>query len=115
MSIKTERLGNMLHKEISNILMTEVKDEDSAKGSLRVNLNKSTETLTVEDALTLKAVTNVTEATLSWESSDSQVASVSGGKVSALKEGSTIITVTATANGNTATDTCVINVERSQE
>ena len=28
MSIKTERLGNMLHKEISNILMTEVKDED---------------------------------------------------------------------------------------
>ena len=28
MSIKTERLGNMLHREISNILMTEVKDED---------------------------------------------------------------------------------------
>ena len=28
MSIKTERLGNMLHKEISNILMTEVKDDD---------------------------------------------------------------------------------------
>lgn len=28
MSIKTERLGNVLHKEISHILMTEVKDED---------------------------------------------------------------------------------------
>ncbi len=28
MSIKTERLGNVLHKEISNILMTEIKDED---------------------------------------------------------------------------------------
>mgnify|MGYP002527446844 FL=1 len=28
MSIKTERLGNMLHREISNILMTEGKDED---------------------------------------------------------------------------------------
>ena len=28
MSIKTERLGNVLHKEISNILLTEVKDED---------------------------------------------------------------------------------------
>lgn len=28
MSIKTERLGNMLHREISNILMTEVKDKD---------------------------------------------------------------------------------------
>ena len=28
MSIKTERLGNVLHKEISQILMTEVKDED---------------------------------------------------------------------------------------
>ena len=28
MSIKTERLGNVLHREISNILMTEIKDED---------------------------------------------------------------------------------------
>ena len=28
MSIKTERLGNVLHKEISQILMTEIKDED---------------------------------------------------------------------------------------
>lgn len=28
MSIKTERLGNMLHREISQILMSEVKDED---------------------------------------------------------------------------------------
>lgn len=28
MSIKTERLGNVLHREISQILMTEVKDED---------------------------------------------------------------------------------------
>lgn len=28
MSIKTERLGNVLHKEISNIIMTEIKDED---------------------------------------------------------------------------------------
>ena len=28
MSIKTERLGNVLHKEISQILMTELKDED---------------------------------------------------------------------------------------
>lgn len=28
MSIKTERLGNVLHKEISQILMTEVKDDD---------------------------------------------------------------------------------------
>ena len=28
MSIKTERLGNVLLKEISNILMTEIRDED---------------------------------------------------------------------------------------
>lgn len=28
MSIKTERLGNVLHKEISQILMTEIKDQD---------------------------------------------------------------------------------------
>ena len=28
MSIKTERLGNMLHREISQILMSEIKDED---------------------------------------------------------------------------------------
>ena len=28
MSIKTERLGNVLLKEISNILMTEIRDKD---------------------------------------------------------------------------------------
>ena len=28
MSIKTERLGNVLHREISQILMTEIKDQD---------------------------------------------------------------------------------------
>lgn len=28
MSIKTERLGNVLHREISQIIMTEIKDED---------------------------------------------------------------------------------------
>ena len=28
MSIKTERLANLLVKEISSILMTEIKDED---------------------------------------------------------------------------------------
>ena len=28
MSIKTERLGNVLHREISNILMSEIKDKD---------------------------------------------------------------------------------------
>jgi ribosome-binding factor A len=28
MSVKIERLGNVLHKEISNILLTEIKDED---------------------------------------------------------------------------------------
>ena len=28
MSIKTERLGNVLHREISQILMTEIKDKD---------------------------------------------------------------------------------------
>ena len=28
MSIKTERLANLLIKEISSILMTEIKDED---------------------------------------------------------------------------------------
>ncbi|MBQ1495831.1 MAG: 30S ribosome-binding factor RbfA [Bacilli bacterium] len=28
MSVKTERLGNVLHREISNILMTEIKDKD---------------------------------------------------------------------------------------
>lgn len=28
MSVKTERLGNVLHREISNILMSEIKDKD---------------------------------------------------------------------------------------
>ena len=40
MSVKTERLGNMLHREISNILMTEIKDINGAKKFIRSILMK---------------------------------------------------------------------------
>ena len=77
-----------------------------------VSLNKEALTLEEQQAETLVATINPSETTddttLTWKSSNEEVATVdSQGKVTAVKEGSTTITVTTT-NGKEAT--CVVTV-----
>ena len=75
-----------------------------------VALSKSTLTLTEGDSETLTATvspSNATDKTLTWTVSPSGYATVSGGVVTALKEGS--CTITATAGGKSAT--CAVTVE----
>ena len=75
-----------------------------------VALCKSTLTLTEGDSETLTATvspSNATDKTVTWTVSPSGYATVSGGVVTALKEGS--CTITATAGGKSAT--CAVTVE----
>ena len=67
-----------------------------------VTLDKDSASLTVGETITLKATvspSNATNPKVTWSSSDSSVASVSGGKVTAKGAGTAIITVT-TSDGN---------------
>ena len=67
-----------------------------------VTLDKSSVTLAEGQNMTLHAIVqpaNATDKTVKWSSSDSSVATVSGGVVKALKQGTTTITAT-TKDGN---------------
>ena len=69
-----------------------------------VSLNPSAAELATGGTLSLSATVqpdNATDKTVTWSSSDSAVATVENGKVSALKEGSAVIT--AKAGEKTAT------------
>ena len=71
-----------------------------------VSLDKTSVELTEGDETTLTATVNPDNATnknVTWKSSDSSVATVSGGKVTALKAGTATITVTTEDGGKTAT------------
>ena len=78
-----------------------------------VTLNKDTMTLYVNEYETLKATVapeNATDKTVTWESSDPSVATVSGGVVTAVAAGSATITATSTAD-STKTATCTVTVK----
>ena len=70
-----------------------------------VSLDKSSATLIEGEELTLKATVNPENASnknVTWTSSDSSVASVADGKVTALKAGKATITVKTDDDGKTA-------------
>ena len=79
-----------------------------------VTLDKTSLTLTEGDSQTLVATIvpeNATNKNVSWSSSDESVAAVNqSGKVTALKAGSAIITVTTFDGGKTAT--CTVTVKQ---
>ena len=77
-----------------------------------VTLNKTSATLEVGKTLTLTATVKPSDATnkkVTWTSSDTSVATVSNGKVTAKKSGTTTITVTTEDGSYKAT--CVITVK----
>ena len=77
-----------------------------------VSLDKTEITLTEGDTHILTATINPYNATnknVSWKSSNTSVATVSNGKVTALKAGTTTITVTTEDGGKTATCNVTVN------
>ncbi len=76
-----------------------------------VSLNKTSLTLTEGNSETLKAKVLPNDAinkNVTWKSSDTGVATVTNGKVTAVKPGTATITVT-TSNGKTATCSVTVN------
>ena len=79
-----------------------------------VTLNTTSTPLTVGKTLTLTATVmpdNATDKTVTWTSSNPGVATVENGRVTAIAEGTTIIT--ATAGGKSAT--CEVTVKKPEE
>ncbi len=77
-----------------------------------VTLNRTAASLEVGSSITLGATVcpeNATNRSVNWSSSNSSVASVSGGVVCALAQGSARITATA-ADGSGKSASCVVNV-----
>lgn len=86
-------------------------------GVTEVTLNKSEVTLAPEATETLTATvapSNAYVQTVEWSSSDEAVATVDGGVVTAVADGTATITVTAT-DDNTKTATCTVTVETPVE
>ena len=87
-------------------------DKESKVNVSGVSLNSTSLSLEVNGSETLRATVTPAEATnkaVTWRSSDPTVASVDDGTVTALKEGTTTITVTTVDGGEE--DTCFVTVE----
>lgn len=93
--------------ELSAVGVTKYYGSSSGVSVESVTLDNEELTLYVGDTDTLTAtVTPSGAATVTWKSSDSKVATVSNGKVTAVKEGTA--TITATAGGKSAS--CTVTV-----
>ena len=76
-----------------------------------VSLNESSKTIKIGETLTLIQIVtpqNATNKNVTWSSSNANVATVAGGKVTAISEGETTITVTTRDGG--FRDTCKVTV-----
>ena len=76
-----------------------------------ISMTKSSATLYVGESVALSASTTPSGASVSWSSSDTGVAKVSGGKVTAVKNGSATIQASMTYGGKTYKATCKITVK----
>ena len=83
-----------------------------------VSLDKTSATLTEGDDLTLTATvnpSNATNKTVTWSSSDKMIATVSAGKVTALKAGKATITVTTEDGGKTASCEVIVRIKSLED
>lgn len=79
-----------------------------------VLIDKKSVTIAVDGTDTLTATTIPAGATVTWTSSDTTTATVSGGVVTAKAEGNCIITASITQDGVTYSDTCTVIVETEE-
>lgn len=73
-------------------------------------LNRSNVTLEEGKKETLVATTVPADAVVSWTSSDTDKATVSGGEITAVDAGSVVITASITVSDVTYTDTCNVTI-----
>jgi uncharacterized protein YjdB len=121
-SVATVATGVVNALSVGSAVITASNSDGTVKAACAVTVNpvsvtsiditESSVNMYVGDTHTLSASilpADATDATITWTSSDSTVASVSSsGKITALKKGAA--TVTAKANGGSCSDTCSVTV-----
>ena len=75
-----------------------------------ISLNKSSTTIASGSSETLTATTNPAGATVTWGSSDTDVATVAAGVVTGVAAGTATITATITVGGVVYSDTCIVTI-----
>ena len=75
-----------------------------------LELNPHNMTLVIGDVSAFTATTSPPNLTVSWESNNNMIASVSNGKITAKAPGNIIIKATMTYNGKTYSDSCAVKV-----
>lgn len=81
------------------------------EGTPSVLLNRHSAAISAEETLTLSATVTPSGETVTWTTSNAEVATVSGGVITGVAAGNAIITAAITVDGVTYTDTCTIVVE----
>jgi hypothetical protein len=89
-----------------------VSSGDSASGW--IELEKHTTTIKEGDTETIHGERYPADATITWTTSSSSVATVSDGTVTGVAEGNAIITAAITVDGVTYNDTCTVIVEAAE-
>lgn len=87
-----------------------VKQGTAATDTPSITLNRHSVTIADEETATLSASVKPLGQTITWESADTSIATVSGGVVTAKDAGNTIITASITKDGVTYSDTCTVIV-----
>jgi len=78
-----------------------------------ITISKSGLSMFIGDSSTITATINPTGQTVTWKSSNTSVATVSGGKISAVSNGTANITASITVNGITYTSSaCAVTVQK---
>lgn len=85
-------------------------DEVAAFFNDGVTLDLHTATVAVSGTKALTATTKPAGKTVTWTSSDDEVATVSGGTVTGVAAGTATITASITVDSKTYTDTCTVTV-----
>ena len=80
-----------------------------------IELNKSTTSIAVGSTETLTATTVPDGATITWSTSDSDIATVSAGTVTPVAKGECVISATISSGGGVATATCVVTVTEATQ
>jgi len=75
-----------------------------------LTLSKTYADMYISDSLTLTATTDPTGQSVSWKSSDKNIATVSNGKITAVSEGSATITASFVYNETTYSQKCSVTV-----
>lgn len=101
------------HFSIANLdeVPYEVYAQDGGDPIPSIELNAQSGTVAVGSTLALTAATIPSNATVTWSSSDTDKATVSGGTVTGAAAGFAIITASITQDGVTYNDTCTVVVK----